>query len=317
MQDTGMPDHLPAANAFYDVSNPERRKLHRLYIRKCLDMLGDNSNVVYQISQEFTGPLPFVQFWIDTITEWENDTGKNAVIALGAPKNVQDAILADPVRAKSLDVLDLRYWWIQSDGTLFAPDGGREMPGRGLERGSRQAAESSPERIYEKVRSYRDRYPAKAIIDAIQGDRQQCLAFLMAGGGMLVRGGISYPGYTDPVEYIQPADVEIILPVYEFIRSRLSVRLPDMRPADIAHGAGSAVWALADDKKETILVYTLSGGEFSVDLTGVEGEYHAVWFDPSTGDIAENNPAPAGAMRAFTAPVKEDWMLLLKRKEVI
>ena len=105
-----MPETIPAANAFYDVSHPVRRELHRLYIRQCLDVLGGNSRVVHSIGQEFTGPLAFVQFWIDTIAEWERETGKDVCVALGAPKDVQDAVLNDPTQAKAIDLLDLRYW---------------------------------------------------------------------------------------------------------------------------------------------------------------------------------------------------------------
>ena len=52
VQDTGMPDQNPAANAFYDISDPTRRDLHRLYIRRCLRSLGQHRNVVHQVSQE-------------------------------------------------------------------------------------------------------------------------------------------------------------------------------------------------------------------------------------------------------------------------
>jgi len=37
LQETGMPDTIPAANVFYDVTDARRRELHRIYIRKCLD----------------------------------------------------------------------------------------------------------------------------------------------------------------------------------------------------------------------------------------------------------------------------------------
>ena len=111
IQDTGMPDTNPAANAFYDVSSPIRRKLHRAYIRKCLDELGGYSNVVYLCSMEYTGPLSFMRFWLDTVMEWEKETGKNVHIAVGACKNVLDAVLADPVRGPKVSTIDLRYWW--------------------------------------------------------------------------------------------------------------------------------------------------------------------------------------------------------------
>jgi Family of unknown function (DUF6298)/Domain of unknown function (DUF5060)/Putative collagen-binding domain of a collagenase len=314
IQDTGMPDTIPAANVFYDVSHPERRKLHRLYIRKCLDVLGDNRNVVHLTGQEFTGPLDFVAFWLDTIREWEAETGKQVAVGLGAPKDVQDAILADAERAAAVDVLDLRYWWYRADGSMFAPEGGRELPGRGIERGSKQAGETSPEQIYRKVREYRDRFPGKAVMDAVQAGREQNWAFLMAGGGMLVRGGISYPDHADPPEYVKPLDVDIVLPAYRFICEHLAHRLPGMGPQDAVAGPSGRLWCLGEQDK-TYLVYALGGGTFSLDLSGVKGNYAARWLDPRTGELQATGEEDiaAGAAVTFKAPDERDWALWLER----
>ena len=54
----------------YDVSHPARREFHRAYIRKSLENLAGNSNVIQVLGEEYTGPLSFVQFWLDTIAEW-------------------------------------------------------------------------------------------------------------------------------------------------------------------------------------------------------------------------------------------------------
>jgi hypothetical protein len=40
-------------------------------------------------------------FGLDTIKEWEKETGKHPIIGLSVTKDVQDAILADPARASS------------------------------------------------------------------------------------------------------------------------------------------------------------------------------------------------------------------------
>ena len=83
---------------FYDVSDPRRRALHRGYIRQCLDNFADCTNVIQLTSAEFSGPLEFTQFWLDTIIEWQREKNRDVVVGLSAPKNVQDAILADPLR---------------------------------------------------------------------------------------------------------------------------------------------------------------------------------------------------------------------------
>jgi hypothetical protein len=81
INNTGFPEPPPyagdkrifQAELFYDVTHPVRRKLHEGYIRQCLDNFTNNANVIQFTSAEFTGPLHFMQFWLDTIAEWEND----------------------------------------------------------------------------------------------------------------------------------------------------------------------------------------------------------------------------------------------------
>lgn len=59
------------AEQFYDINNPILRPLHKQYIRQCLDNLKDKGNVVQLLSEEYTGPLHFTRFWLETIAEWE------------------------------------------------------------------------------------------------------------------------------------------------------------------------------------------------------------------------------------------------------
>jgi hypothetical protein len=312
IQETGMPDTIPAANAFYDVDHPVRRELHRLYIRRCLESLGSHTNVVHMVGEEYTGPLSFVEFWMDTIREWEAETGRDVLIALGAPKDVQDSILEDPVRGPAVDVLDLRYWWRKADGSLYAPPGGEELPGRGLESGSQQAEESSPEQIHRKIREYRDRYPDKAIIDALGPDRQQSWAFLMGGGSMIVAGQIEYPDHADPPGYIMPDKMDVILPTYNFIRERLATVLPRMKPLDGVVGAPDRNWCLGVPG-EAYLIYALRGGTLDVTLPDGEGRLDAQWFDPRTGALSDAGEATGGETASLTAPDGQDWALWLRR----
>ncbi len=109
VQKTELPDRPPVAKAFYDVSHPLRRELHRAYIRKCLDVLGSNTNVVFLCSEEYTGPKGFMEFWLDTVFEWEEETGRDVHVGLSATKDVLDAILDDAKRAKNISTIDLRY----------------------------------------------------------------------------------------------------------------------------------------------------------------------------------------------------------------
>ena len=48
----------------------------------------------------------FVQFWLDVIAEWEQENGK-VLVDLAVNKDVQDAILKDPMRSRIVDIIDI------------------------------------------------------------------------------------------------------------------------------------------------------------------------------------------------------------------
>lgn len=318
IQDTGMPDAIPAANAFYDISHPERRRLHRLYIQKCLDELGGYSNVIFLPGQEFTGPLDFVQFWLDTVQEWEIKNGRTVVIGLGATKDVLDAILEDPVRGPHVSVLDLRYWWYLPDGKLYAPPGGMEIPGRYA--GGGKSAQTTPEQIYRQIRQYREVFPQRVILHTISADRRQTWAFLMGGGSLLLRpfGYQDSPGpepWRPPLEYIAPYSTDIVLPAYEFINTHLAAALPETRPMPALVNSPGHNWCLADPGRN-YLVYLLNGGDVDLDLQDVAGRFSARWLDPVTGQLQPlaNGEVVGGKVAHFEAPAvrqTRDWVLWL------
>ncbi len=319
IQNTEMPDKLPAANSFYDVSRPERRRLHRMYIRKCLDELGGYANVIHLTSEEYTGSREFVEFWIDTILAWEQETGKRVKIGLAAPKDVTDAILADPVRGARIDTVCMSAWWYKSDGTLYAPKGGREMPGRYM---GKLVEQTSPESLYRGVREYRQKYPQKAIILHHRADVDKMWSFLMAGGSMLIS-GMQYSDSSPPKEpweppdaYIAPAESALIQPTYDFIRTHLSDALRRMAPTDIVANKDGPSWCLAKEG-ENYLVFALKGGPIELDLSGTPGvTYAARWFDPRRGSLKSAEPeiVKGGKTISFTAPDRQSWVLWLSRE---
>jgi hypothetical protein len=171
------------AEQFYEVTNATRRELYRAYIRKCLDKTADNANVIHMTSDEFTGPLHFVQFWLDTIDQWQKDSGKKVLIGLSAPKDVQDSILADSQRSKLVSVIDIQYWWYQSDGRVYAPEGGRNLSPRQFQRLLKPKS-SSAEQVERAVREYREKYPDKAVIYSADGADRFGEAVVKAGGSL-------------------------------------------------------------------------------------------------------------------------------------
>jgi len=191
INNTGFPEPVPfagdkrqfMAEQFYDVSNPVRRKLYEAYIRQCLNNFKGNNSVIQLISAEYTGPLHFVQFWLDVIAQWEEETGEKPLIALSATKDVQDAILNDPVRSKIVDIIDIRYWMYRADGTLYAPEGGLNLAPRQHARIT-SPGRASYESVYRAVNEYRKKYPEKAVIYYADGYQQYAQAVWDAGGSL-------------------------------------------------------------------------------------------------------------------------------------
>ena len=170
------------AEQFYDETNPTLRPLHRQYIRMCLDQLKDQPNVVHLISAEYTGPLHFTRFWLETIAEWEQETDRHPLIALSCTRDVQDSLLNDPVLNKVVDIIDIRYWHYNTEG-LWAPEGGKNMAPRQWMR-KMKVGKTGFDEAYHAVREMRDRYPDKAVTFFAQQYPNYGWAILMAGGSM-------------------------------------------------------------------------------------------------------------------------------------
>jgi hypothetical protein len=281
INNTGFPEPVPyagdkrlfMAEQFYDVSNPARRALHRAYIRQCLDNFKNNSSVIQLIAAEYTGPLHFVQYWLDVIKEWEKETGKKEIIGLSTTKDVQDAILADPVRAALVDLIDIRYWHYQADGTTYAPKGGQNLAPRQHAR-LLKPKKTSFEQVYRAVREYRQKYPAKAVIYSGDSYDQFGWAVFMAGGSLPVL----------------PKNV-----TKEFLESASTMLPLDLlnKPAD--------QWALGNSRNEFV-VYTLADA-ISLDLTKTTNMFSVRWINPEDGKLFNKEEKVNGGKRVqFKAP---------------
>ena len=193
INDTGLPEpppiepgnHIHVANQVYDVSNPVRRELHRALILHELDALGAARNLFFSLGAQFAGPLSFQEFFQDTVAEWERKSGRTVRIELATSKDIADAILANPARARQVAAIDMRYWQYRPDGSLWAPPGGknvafREAIGADFGRAGDAPPDTTPQQVYRQVREYHDRYPDKAIV-AWNGGAGP-IPILMAGG---------------------------------------------------------------------------------------------------------------------------------------
>lgn len=211
INDTGFPEPPPyagdkrifLAHLFYDVSHPGRRALHQAYIRQCLDAFADYTNVIQMTSAEYTGPAEFVRFWLDTIRQWKLEKRKNPLTALSCTKDVQDVILSEPKYRELVSVIDIRYWWYQQNGAVYAPQGGKNLAPRQHAR-LLNPKPASFEQVVRAVREYRERYPDKAVI--YSADSRFGWAVLLGGGSLPPLPPQTDPGLLEAVVKMEPFD---------------------------------------------------------------------------------------------------------------
>ncbi|MDN3548432.1 DUF6298 domain-containing protein [Mucilaginibacter aquaedulcis] len=259
---SGFPEPVPyagdkrqfMAEQFYDETNPARRALHQAYIYKCLDNFAANNGIIQQIGAEFTGPLHFMQFWVETIKQWETTHKKKEIISLSATKDVQDAILADASKASVINVIDIRYWYYQANGTVYAPIGGQSLAPRQQARIFKPKA-SSFEQVYRAVHEYRTKYPDKAVLFSADGYDHFGWAVFIAGGSLPV-----LPAGTD-AQFLTAAS--------------------NMKPADLP-GNPKEQWALSSSKG--YVVYNNGDNPIRIDLPS-NNTYNVRWIDPQTGQL--------------------------------
>jgi ribosomal protein L28 len=254
------------AEQFYDVTHPVRRELHRAYIRQCLNNFKENTGVIQMISAEYTGPLHFVEFWIDVIKEWKAETGKNPIIALSTTKDVQDAILADKERAKEIQVIDIKYWHYQADGTAYEPKGGQNLAPRQHAR-LLKPKKTSIEEVYRAVSEYKINYPDKAVL--YHGDNYTAMAWgiFMAGGSMA-----NLPKIGDNAFYKAASKMKV--------------------------NTQNGVWMLSSDKGT--IIYNKESKALSIDLSEMKGVYEVKHIDPKNGEILKTEKLNLGKAISLT-----------------
>lgn len=249
------------ADQFYDISNPERRALHRTYIRQCLDNFAGQSGVIQFISAEYTGPLHFVQFWLDVIGEWEREKAQNALVALSTTKDVQDAILADPKYTALVDIIDIRYWHRRENGTDYAPEGGKNLAPRQHAR-IQKVGKVSFGSVYNAVLEYKKKYPSKAVLYNANGAEQNAWAVLLAGGSVSAVPALP-KGFLEAVSAMEPVDLK-----------GQSEGLPPDNPQYVLSKAG-----------EGLVIYQENNAALQADLRQFNGNYQMQRINVRTGAV--------------------------------
>lgn len=290
---TGFPEPPPyagdkrifMAEQFYDVTNVARKKLHQGFIRKSLDNFQDNSNVIQLTSAEYTGPLHFMQFWLDEVQKWKDETGKKAIIGLSATKDVQDAILNDAKRAKTVDAIDIRYWYYKEDGSAYAPEGGVNLAPRQHARKLKTGKETD-DQVYRAVREYREKYPEKVILYSTDGSSRFGWAVLMAGG--------SLPN----IPKIQLSSFYSAISGMKFVNGNTF---------------SDNLWTL-ENKGNSYLFYAKNAQDIVIDLATEKGDFEVYAINNATGNVLKKTTIGGGKKVVIPqAEIKEKVLFVVKK----
>ena len=312
-----LPEPLPAkpwarlhlGNEFYNPDNASLRDLHRAYIFHTLDELGSHPNIIFNLGFQFSGPLAFQRFFLQTIAEWERRHNRHVRVVLTTTKDITDAILADAALARQVDVIDTRYWQYRPDGlfangdSLWAPPGGtnhsfREMVSEAFLQASDYPLPTTQELLYRQVREYTARFPDKAVV-AIANDSSPIPA-LMAGGAQVVMGSTKARGNGH-------------VPFEAFVQQHLASQLMHLKPDNSGLEDSTRTWCLTDASRSTVLLYSLSGEEIQVSKPFSNSTYTGVWYDPLSERVL-----PAGTVKqmakgySIPKPTPRNWLLLLQ-----
>ncbi|MFC4400121.1 DUF6298 domain-containing protein [Mariniflexile soesokkakense] len=262
------------AEAFYNITHTIRKQFHREYIRKSLDNFRDNENIIHHLGWEYTGPVHFVEFWLDVIAEWETENKKDVLVMMPGTKDVQDAILSDPKRASIVDVIDVIQWKYRDDGTLYMPPGGVSLAARQYAR-ILNPGETSFDQIYRAVNEYRIKYPYKAVVYSQRGARYSNWATFMAGGSLA-----SMPSINNEAFFKDALKMESYIEEVEGNKNYILGK----------QGLGYIVFS--------------ENSEIVIDLKSDSNSYKLDWINPTTGELIKTKSKVGKAIANLKAPIE-------------
>jgi hypothetical protein len=185
--------------------------------------------------------------------------------------------LANPALAQYIDLIDIRYWHLQADGSAYAPMGGQNLAPRQHAR-LLKPKKSSFEQVYLAVKNYRQLYPSKAVMYSSDSFDQFGWAVLMAGGS---------------------------LPVLPALPANFLKAVTNMKPVE------GKQYLLSNQNKEWIIY--CNQGEHTIPQVDPKQIYQLVWIDPKNGTIFKEIEVLGAALEKFEKPVSYDLVAWIKK----
>jgi hypothetical protein len=263
----------------HTLGNPEITRLQEEYVRRVIDAVGDQPNVLYEISNESNpGSYPWQEHMTDVIRQYE------------ATKPMQHpvGITAEYFNFENEQLFGTNADWI-------APSWGGQIDDPPAGDG-RKVIVADTDHLCGVCGD--GAFPWKAMTRGLN-------PFFMDPweGKAVGLGGLD-----------QPAD----LPEWDQMRRALGATRVVARKLDFAHmtpqgDLASTGFCLADASRNgAYLVYLDEGGSTEVDLSATPGTLTVEWIRPATGAVAERTTVQGGATRKLSAPFGGDAVLLIR-----
>ena len=195
----------------------------------------------------------------------------------------QDAILADKERAAVVDLIDIRYWHYQSDGTAYAPQGGQNLAPRQHAR-LLKPKKTSFEQVYRAVTEYRTQYPEKAVSYSADSYDAFGWAIFMAGGSLSNVPAIS---------------------------QSLLAAATAMKPF-APQGNTQGQYVLGNPGKAYVL-YNSSDASIKLDLSQHTGNYIVQHINPRSGKVLKKEKIKAGTVATFSKLSSADEVIFISK----
>ncbi len=178
---------------------------------------------------------------------------------------MQDAILADPARASVINVIDIKYWHYQADGTTYAPLGGLSLAPRQHARNLKPKA-TSFDQVYRAVSEYRTKYPDKAVMYNADSYDAYGWAVFIGGGSLAVVPKVANAAFAKAAAAMQP------------------MPLPNNPKGQYALANYTAGY----------IIYSSSDQPIHLNASKLSGELTIHWIDPKSGRIIKEDEKIVG-----------------------
>jgi hypothetical protein len=278
-----------SGTGIFTLDNQAVTALQEAYVRKVIDTLNDQDNVLWDICNECPpDSIAWHNHFIDFIKRYE----------AGKPKQHPVGFTGD--------------WWYSNDA-LFASDADWVSPAAGPTNGDAYWYDP-PANNGRKVIVLDTDHLWGALPEAPTADISRTWAWKSFTRGLnpILMDGEDYDG---SYWSFNPNDAK-----WDNFRANLGYTLSYARRMNLARmmprsdlaSSGYCLANAANDSPE-FLIYLPNGGQVTVDLRGISGSLRVEWFNPSTVQTMAASNVAAGARRTLNAPFNGDAVLYLRR----